>query len=339
FNVTALVNTSGSVVERYAYTPFGVVTVMNASWTTIGSSAYAWAYLHQGGRFDSTSGLYHFRNRDFSATLGRWTTMDLIRYSAADNNLYRAVGNQPVALTDPTGLFPPDPAAALYYTSIEHGWSNVFSRPEWSIQWRPAEGESGWIIQHVIIEAEIRGCPSATQDPWSIPLTPLGAVTRLASASLSYKLEFTEAWRVTYDKKTGIQKIYSGDPEKGAKADLLAALDTFAERPKPNTIGRVVITGYARFVPNYSLTYPTWNSPPNPISGSLPMRPGTIPGWKDAGATFHRMVIEWNYCDGWQSVASYISSSYHQQATYSDGAKEEVIYPAKTDKQEPIYPK
>jgi len=39
FNVTALIDTSGQVVERYAYTPFGVVSYYNAGWASIGSSA------------------------------------------------------------------------------------------------------------------------------------------------------------------------------------------------------------------------------------------------------------------------------------------------------------
>jgi RHS repeat-associated protein len=107
FNVTALVNTSGTVVERYAYDPYGVATVMNASWSTLGSSAYSWVYLHQGGRLDATSGLHHFRNRDYSAALGRWANMDPIRYQAGDVNLYRAVGNNALTIRDPSGLQPP----------------------------------------------------------------------------------------------------------------------------------------------------------------------------------------------------------------------------------------
>ena len=38
WNVVALVNSSGSVVERYDYTPFGRVTIMNGSYTVISSS-------------------------------------------------------------------------------------------------------------------------------------------------------------------------------------------------------------------------------------------------------------------------------------------------------------
>lgn len=106
WNVTALTNSSGTVVERYAYDPFGVVTIMNAGWTGIGSSAYGWQHFHQGGRLDSTSGWYHFRHRDYSPTLGRWVTMDPLRYFASDVNLYRFAGNDPVNKVDPSGLVP-----------------------------------------------------------------------------------------------------------------------------------------------------------------------------------------------------------------------------------------
>src|SRR5205823_4389774 len=39
WNVTALVNTSGDVVERYTYEPFGAVTVLTPGWTARGSSS------------------------------------------------------------------------------------------------------------------------------------------------------------------------------------------------------------------------------------------------------------------------------------------------------------
>jgi hypothetical protein len=48
--------------------------------------------------------LYHFRHRDYSPTLGRWTTLDPIRYLAGDVNLYRYVANNSPSKTDPSGL-------------------------------------------------------------------------------------------------------------------------------------------------------------------------------------------------------------------------------------------
>jgi RHS repeat-associated protein len=104
FNVTALVNASGSVVERYVYDPYGSVTVLNGSWQTQGSSAYGWQYLHQVGRLDTTSGLYNFRMRDYSPGLGRWAGIDPVGFVAEDTNLYRSVANSPANVLDPSGL-------------------------------------------------------------------------------------------------------------------------------------------------------------------------------------------------------------------------------------------
>jgi RHS repeat-associated protein len=105
YNVTAIFDNSGNVVERYIYDPFGQATMLNAEWNVrSGGSAYDWLYLHQGGRFDATSGLYHFRHRDYSPTLGRWTSFDPLSYAAGDVNLYRTVGNNPLNSLDPSGL-------------------------------------------------------------------------------------------------------------------------------------------------------------------------------------------------------------------------------------------
>jgi RHS repeat-associated protein len=105
YNVTALLDNSGNVVERYIYDPFGSVTVLDANWVERSAgSQFAWHYLHQGGRYDDVSGLYHFRYRDYSPTLGRWTSLDPIRYEAGDVNLYRTVCNAPTVYVDPFGL-------------------------------------------------------------------------------------------------------------------------------------------------------------------------------------------------------------------------------------------
>jgi RHS repeat-associated protein len=107
FNVTGLVNTSGTVVERFTYEPFGKVEIRDASWAIkSGGTGYSWLYLHQGGRFDSVSGLYAFRMREYSPTLGRWMTNDPIEYRAGTANIYGFVLNDPLNLNDPSGLDP-----------------------------------------------------------------------------------------------------------------------------------------------------------------------------------------------------------------------------------------
>jgi RHS repeat-associated protein len=105
FNVVALLDTSGNVVERYTYSPFGVQTVYDASYTVRGGgSAYSFTHGFQGMAHDSVAGLNPQRWRWYSPTLGRWVTMDPIRYDAGDVNLYRAMGNSPVHQNDPAGL-------------------------------------------------------------------------------------------------------------------------------------------------------------------------------------------------------------------------------------------
>ena len=99
WNVTALVNGSGTVVERDVYDPYGVTTVLTASWGSTSGSAYGWIYGHQGGRWDGTTGLYGFRNRSESPTLERWTKVDPLRFEAGDVNLYRYVKNAPLTMS------------------------------------------------------------------------------------------------------------------------------------------------------------------------------------------------------------------------------------------------
>jgi len=89
YNVTALVNTSGGVVERYLYDPYGRFDVKDASWGTRASSSYAWVYLHQGGRWDATAAMYSFRSRDYSPTLLRWANEDPIGFAGRDINLQK----------------------------------------------------------------------------------------------------------------------------------------------------------------------------------------------------------------------------------------------------------
>jgi RHS repeat-associated protein len=104
FNITSISDDTGTVVERYAYDPYGAVTYLDANWGALGTSAYGWVYLHQGGRYDSTGGLYHFRNRELSPTLGRWMQNDPLRHDGGDTNLYRYVGNNAIARLDVAGL-------------------------------------------------------------------------------------------------------------------------------------------------------------------------------------------------------------------------------------------
>ena len=104
WNVTAAVSNTGAVQERYVYDPYGKPTFLAAGWVGRNGSSINWVYLFQGGRYDTTSGLYHFRFRDYSPTLGRWVQQDPLGNGAGDDNLYRFVWDDSTDRTDPSGL-------------------------------------------------------------------------------------------------------------------------------------------------------------------------------------------------------------------------------------------
>jgi RHS repeat-associated protein len=107
YNVTALVDKDGEVIERYYYEAYGSAVYLDDAFALLpgGQSEHAWLYLHQGGRLDTITNNYHFRHRDLSPTLGRWISQDPIGFEAGDANLYRYVGNGPVGHLDPLGLW------------------------------------------------------------------------------------------------------------------------------------------------------------------------------------------------------------------------------------------
>ena len=78
--MTALTDTSGNVVERYAYTAYGKTTILDGAGAQIATSAYNNPYTFTGRRFDSETGLFYFRARYYDAELGRFIGRDLLGY-------------------------------------------------------------------------------------------------------------------------------------------------------------------------------------------------------------------------------------------------------------------
>ncbi|MBD3322778.1 MAG: hypothetical protein GF350_16885, partial [Chitinivibrionales bacterium] len=95
----------GSVVERYAYDPYGKPTVMDADFSADadGASDVANEILYCGYRIDPETGLYHVRHRPYHPTLGRWGTRDRIGYLQGAN-LYEYASSLPLSRVDPNGL-------------------------------------------------------------------------------------------------------------------------------------------------------------------------------------------------------------------------------------------
>jgi RHS repeat-associated protein len=106
FNITAVVNSSGSVVERYTYNAYGQMGVLNGSFSAIFNTAIGNGYTYTGRKRDSETGLLYYRNRYYHAQLGNFVTRDPIGYAAGDANLYRYIGNGPTGYVDPLGFGP-----------------------------------------------------------------------------------------------------------------------------------------------------------------------------------------------------------------------------------------
>ena len=102
YNVTALTDTSGNVLERLMYDPYGSITVLTASWGGT-TDAYGWEYFWQGGRYDTTTQLYNFRFRDYDPALAAWTEQDPAGYVNGPD-VYQMELSNPVTGWDPFGL-------------------------------------------------------------------------------------------------------------------------------------------------------------------------------------------------------------------------------------------
>ena len=110
WNTTAIVgynSTTGvwAVTQRYVYSLYGTITVLNADWSTppMGTPPIV-QNLYQGMALDAVTGLYYSRNRNYSTTLGTWVSQDPAGYINGANTYQFVVGN-PAGNVDPSGFF------------------------------------------------------------------------------------------------------------------------------------------------------------------------------------------------------------------------------------------
>ncbi|HET7464642.1 MAG TPA: RHS repeat-associated core domain-containing protein, partial [Longimicrobium sp.] len=96
-SVLALFNATGSVVNRYAYHPFGETLRASESASVPNRIRYA------GREYESESGLYYNNARWYDPSLHRFISEDPAGLQGG-GNLYTYTGNDPVNYSDPTGL-------------------------------------------------------------------------------------------------------------------------------------------------------------------------------------------------------------------------------------------
>ena len=103
--IVGLASGNWQVVQRYVYSPYGTITVLNADWSTPPTGTQPLVgNLYQGMTLDSVTGLYYARNRNYSPSLGRWINQDPAGYINGAST-YQFVVSNPAAKTDPQGRF------------------------------------------------------------------------------------------------------------------------------------------------------------------------------------------------------------------------------------------
>jgi RHS repeat-associated protein len=103
YNVAAITDKNGVVVERYNYSPYGEATILDAAGTTVlGASTIANPWTFTGRRLDAETGLMYYRARYYDAALGRFVGRDPLGY-VDGLSVYIYVRSSPSNIIDPLG--------------------------------------------------------------------------------------------------------------------------------------------------------------------------------------------------------------------------------------------
>jgi RHS repeat-associated protein len=106
YNVMAITDPCGIVVERYEYQDYGEPSFFDSSGGPIGGSSIGNPYLFTGRRYDPETGLYYYRTRYLEPLAGRFTSRDTIGIWGDLGNLGNGtayVGNRSPTDNDPSG--------------------------------------------------------------------------------------------------------------------------------------------------------------------------------------------------------------------------------------------
>ena len=121
-SIREVAESTGVVVAKYQYDPFGVTTQVSGSYVSdLGFDGY----LKHG-----PSGLLLAPNRAYAPRIGRWLSRDPV-FERGGINIYGFVGNNPLRETDPSGLTPLGSMGGIVnYSSLKVSTRNQISSLE-----------------------------------------------------------------------------------------------------------------------------------------------------------------------------------------------------------------
>lgn len=183
WNVTALVDTTGTVEERFAYSAYGTPLFLSSAFETE-PPTYIWETLYCGYRWELPTGLYHVRNRIFIDALGSWVQRDPVEVSGY-LRLYEYCYAQPLVYTDPRGLSPVGQACCfLCYGPIAAETENKVRRSGASDR---NDLDGGNAFLHCVVSCEVhQQCPICDNnwDAREIPIKKIGDRQDLANNAI-----------------------------------------------------------------------------------------------------------------------------------------------------------
>nr|BDT28445.1 hypothetical protein BHI3_19110 [Bacteriovorax sp. HI3] len=121
--INEIMNSSGSVVQRYVYSAFGeILKTEDGNGQALASPAVENFFTFTGRESDFESGLNYYRARYYDASVGRFVQSDpdagSILSPNSFNNKYSYVGNHPLNYVDPSGKIKLKTFIAGYFLGV-----------------------------------------------------------------------------------------------------------------------------------------------------------------------------------------------------------------------------
>jgi len=144
-SVTQITDNRGQITERYEYDAFGKPAIKDASGATLQASSIGNRFMFTGREYDQETGLYYYRARHYSPTLGRFLQRDPLG-NIDGPNPYTYCANNPINWIDPFGLCKDKPWWQKLEEGYYYGTGYGEEAAEWYAQQQIATGNPLWAI-------------------------------------------------------------------------------------------------------------------------------------------------------------------------------------------------